>query len=115
METDTYSELTAAAEYDDAARRYNVVALGNGANPLTWHAPTIKARLDAIYSEPLNDATIPEAYDLLERLRELRDIPHRCHCGQPLDDGACECEACSGEWQDYLDGVSERREAFGLF
>jgi len=27
---------------------------------------------------------------------------HHCHCGQPLDDGACERAHCAAEWQEYL-------------
>jgi len=36
-----------------------------------------------------------------------RPAAHHCHCGAPLDDTACECEACAADWQEFL---SEARD-----
>ena len=69
----TASEVGAYANYDGAARKYNVVALGNGENP--------------------QGAVV---------IAETNATPRFCHCGVPLDNTACECEDCTAEWQEFM-------------
>ena len=117
---DTQAEISAYATADTARREHNVVVMGNGENPCNcWPWKDAQELADYMSNTMVSAANgCPlcgeQRVDYLETYEDdvacltcghgyqLPQPARFCHCGQPLDDGACECEHCSAEWNEFL-------------
>lgn len=109
----TYSEIVDAAEYSEARMHFNNDSRGKA----EW-TQTLAEQMQVIMEKVSEPAIINATFEVVDNdcitclscgiVYELPD-PRLCHCGAPLDNAECECEACTAEWNEFLTAAADVR------
>lgn len=97
-----YGIVTAILAHDEDGNAWDV--------KVTWFAPRITRKRARQENKNHAAARRVLAADTMDAVN-VHYIPRpcHCHCGAPLDDGACECGDCAAEWNDWLTEAADVR------
>jgi hypothetical protein len=98
---DTPAEVKAFADYSETRLEFggDNPAEGDDLVPVQFQCPRCHERRPDFFllddDEGVTCQSCGHVYTLPTPARH-------CHCGAPLDDDECECEACTAEWNEFI-------------